>query len=199
MCHLKKIVLNRTRAFTLSTFLCTLCISFVKITSLNSQFVLPLRMFLLLTEPQPPKTHPFAWQFILILKIRNVGGSTIDAERINSQLRVKRQSPLLILGGLMIDTKRINSQLSLSRVKTIISVYPGGGGDQWSTQRGSTVNFHFCVNRWSPLLIGEGGIDAPPLPRHSVHSTGWPLLVLIISKSMSTTSGKIDTFINLNI
>ena len=77
-------------------------------------------------------------------------------------------------------------------------------GDRWSLQRGSTVNFHFCVKRWSPLLIlgcrstinaerinsqlslscekaiasvdPWRGIDAPP--RHSVRSTGWPLVLL---------------------
>ena len=32
------------------------------------------------------------------------------------------------------------------------------GGDRWSPQRGSTVNFHFHVKRRSPLLI-LGGID----------------------------------------
>ena len=30
-------------------------------------------------------------------------------------------------------------------------------GGQWSTWRGSTVNFHFCVKRQLPLLILGGG------------------------------------------
>ena len=33
----------------------------------------------------------------------------------------------------------------------------GGGTDQQSTQRGSTVNFHSCVERQSSLLILEEG------------------------------------------
>ena len=54
----------------------------------------------------------------------------IDTEKINSQLhfRVESQSPLLILGA-------TNDQ----------------------HERGSTVNFHFCMERRSPLLIGGGG------------------------------------------
>ena len=34
----------------------------------------------------------------------------------------------------------------------------GGGGDRRLTRRGSTLNFHFHVKRWSPLLtLGGGG------------------------------------------
>ena len=32
-----------------------------------------------------------------------------------------------------------------------------GRGDRRSTQRGSTVNFHFCRERQSPMLIARGG------------------------------------------
>ena len=50
------------------------------------------------------------------------------------------------------NTERINSQLSLSYGKVITSVDPGGGGvDRWSTWRGSTVTFHFYMERWLPF------------------------------------------------
>ena len=78
------------------------------------------------------------------------------------------------------STQRINSQLSLFLEKAITSVDPGGqvndqhgeisrtftwkndhlywswGVGQWLIWRESTVNFHFHMKRWSPLLILGG-------------------------------------------
>ena len=66
---------------------------------------------------------------ILILKIRNVGGS-INSRPGDGQQSTQRQSTLLILGGSMINAERINSELSLLHEKAITSVDPGGGPDQ---------------------------------------------------------------------
>ena len=118
-------------------------------------------------------------------------GSTVDFH-----LRMKRWSPLLILGGgrSIIDAERINSQcregqvnvdrvnsqcregqqsmwrgssqLSLLHEKAIACVDPGGGADQWLTQRGPTVKFHFRMKRRLPLLI-LGGADQWSMRRGS--------------------------------
>ena len=73
---------------------------------------------------------PF-FPYILILKIRNsksVGGS-IDSRHRGNQQSTEGQSTLDPGGGgSTIDMERINSQLSLSREKVIASVDPRGGG-----------------------------------------------------------------------
>ena len=62
-------------------------------------------------------------------------------------------------GRSTVNAERINSQLSLLHEKAITSVDPGGV-DRQSMQRGSTVSFHFCMKRQSLLLILGGLIDS---------------------------------------
>ena len=58
--------------------------------------------------------------------------------------------------GSTVNVERVNSQLSFSHEKVITCVYPGGV--DWQLMwRGSTVNFHFCMKRQLPLLILWGG------------------------------------------
>ena len=56
--------------------------------------------------------------------------STVDAEAINDQHRevITSVDPW---GGSTIDMERVNSQLSLSHEKAVISVDSGGGGADW--------------------------------------------------------------------
>ena len=103
------------------------------------------------------------------------GGLMIASEGINSQLLLSHEKVIdsvdPAVGGSMIASE---DQLSLSREKVITSVDPRGG-DQWSPQRGSTVNFHFCMKRQLPLLIlgggltiGSEGINNQPLLSHEM-------------------------------
>ena len=114
---------------------------------------------------------------ILILKIRkskSVGGS-IDSWCWGDQWSMQRRSTLLILGGgSTIDVEAIDAQCktnwqSVQRWSTLLIL---GGADQWSTWRGSTVNFHFCCEK---MLASVDRGDWRP-PRHFVRSTGWPLV-----------------------
>ena len=71
------------------------------------------------------------YEAIIILKIgklKSVGGS-INSQCGEDQQSTQRQSTLLILweGRSTVNAERINSQLSLSCEKAIASVDPGGG------------------------------------------------------------------------
>ena len=71
----------------------------------------------------------------------------------------------------MIDTERINSQLSLSHGKVIASVGPG------STVNVERINNQLALLQEKVIASVDGG-EGHPL-RHSVRSTGWPLVLII--------------------
>ena len=76
-----------------------------------------------------------------------------SVERVNSQCREDQQS--------MYSVERVNSQCredqqSMYSVERVNSQCREGQQSMW---RGSTVNFHFCVKRQSPLLIPGGQIN----------------------------------------
>ena len=88
----------------------------------------------------------------------------------DQQSIAQRRSTLLILGDQQSMQRGSTVNFHVKSRSPLLIL----GGDQWLTWRGSTVNFHFCMKSRLPLLIG-GGIDAP---KHSVRSTGWPLVTI---------------------
>ena len=95
-------------------------------------------------------------------------GGSIDSRPRDDQQSTQRRSTLLILGGLTINMERINSQLKLSREKAITSVDPEGGAER--------INSQLKLSREKEITSVDPGGGELTTSRHSVRSTGWPLV-----------------------
>ena len=115
---------------------------------------------------QNPKLTKTALYKLKVRKSKICRGVDWQSTLRRSTIDTLRWSPkLLVLAGSTIDTERINSQLSLSREKPIASVDPGGGGGEINNQhrddQQSTFTFVWKGSRlcWSWGRGGRSMID----------------------------------------